>query len=184
MAQSNVSPQSPMSPRIEATGGKAGGKASRDGAAAPPSNDPSTTIQPSISHLVPANPTKPHDTQQYDSKTGKKAMNEQEDMEVSMSSPKSGKARANQALNEKQEAPRSRYGKDTDGDKNEPDMDEDDGMVGSPYVDLKKMNSAQLRQHAMRRFGMRYGDKETDDHIRGDIQKRMAVKTGMQRYRD
>jgi hypothetical protein len=127
-----------MNPRVQATGRKGSAASSRDGAKAPPSQDPSTTIQPSLATLA-------------ESKPAHKSVD-------------SGR----------------RYGPT----ENEPDIEEDDGSVQSNYVDLKKMNNAQLRQHSMRRFGARYSDNETDDNIRGDIQKRMAMKTGMQRYRD
>lgn len=180
MAQTSVDSQSPMNPRVQATGRKGSAASSRDGAKAPPSQDPSTTIQPSISHLTPATPTQTHHPMKYDAKTPSKAMNEQEDMENSMAKPTAAKARANHVLNTKQEQGGRRYGREA----NETDFDEDDGSVQSPYYDIKKMNNAQLRQHSMRRFGARYSDNETDDNIRGDIQKRMAMKTGMQRYRD
>lgn len=178
MAQTNVDSQSPMNPRVQATGGKGGGKASRDGAMAPPSNDPSTTIQPSLASLTPAKSTETsHPT---DKSSPKRAMDKQEGIEIANAKPKAGKASANQAINTKQGESGRRYGRDA----NEAPLDEDDGSAQSPYVDFTKMNNAQLRQHAMRRFGSRYPDGETDDNIRGDIQKRMAMKTGMQRYRD
>lgn len=51
------------------------------------------------------------------------------------------------------------------------------------YIDIKSMDKAALQAHAMRTFGRRYADDETESHMRDDIQNRMAMRAGMQRYR-
>jgi hypothetical protein len=51
------------------------------------------------------------------------------------------------------------------------------------YIDLKSMEKADLQRHAMRTYGARYGENETADYMREDIQKRMAMRSGMARYR-
>ena len=50
------------------------------------------------------------------------------------------------------------------------------------YIDIKSMDKAALQAHAMRTFGRRYADNETEANMRDDIQNRMAMRAGMQRY--
>lgn len=157
MSQTNVDPSSPMAVRVKATGKKGGGQPPRS---SPTSRGAAADIQPSFSHLVPEGKTEPHAVQKSDTSSPKASMNERASMEAGR-----------------------RYGKDTDNDSREPDMDEDDPSFAQPYVDLATMKGQHLRAHALRTFGVRYADNETDDSMRSDIQKRMAMKTGMQRYR-